>query len=87
MQDVCRGKGYKNGFLADIPLLWMTRRPEAAGLVIDWICLPSRTDPAAPAHNSFSGLFALGHIRPTLRDIDGQKCDVAFNESLHSALD
>lgn len=81
------GGGYKLSFLADIPLLWMARRAEAAGLAIDWTCLPSRTDPTAPAHDSSSGLFALDHFRPTLREIGGRPCDVAFNESLYSALD
>ena len=65
----------------------MTKRAEAAGLVIDWTCLPSQTHPTAPAHNSSSGLFALDHFRPTLREIGGRACDVAFNESLYSARD
>ena len=81
------GGGYKNSFLADIPLLWMTKRAEAAGLAIDWSCLPSQTDAIAPAHNSSSGLFALDHFRPTLREIGGRACEVAFNESLYSPID
>lgn len=81
------GGGYKNSFLADIPLLWMARRAEIAGLAIDWTCLPSKMDATAPAHNSSSGLFALDHFRPTLREIGGRACQVAINESLYSALD
>ena len=81
------GGGYRNSFLADIPLLWMTTSAEATGLAIDWACLPSKTDATAPAHNSSSGLFALDHFRPTLREIGGRACAVAFNESLYSAID
>lgn len=81
------GGGYANSYLADIPLLWMARRAEAAGLAIDWTCLPSATDPASPSHDSSSGLFALDHFRPTLRGVGSRRCEVALNESLYSALD
>ncbi|MCJ2054467.1 DUF2235 domain-containing protein [Methylobacterium sp. J-070] len=82
------GGGYKNRTLADIPLVFIARQAEAVGLALDWSCLPtSPLDVTAPSHNSSSGLFALDHFRPTLREISGRKCDVALNESLFVPVD
>lgn len=83
------GGGYKTRALADIPLVWMARQAEAAGLALDWSCLPDpkQLDPTAPAHDSSSGLFALDRYHPTLREIGGKKCSVGFNEALYEALD
>jgi len=82
------GGGYNTRALADIPLAWMARNAEAAGLAIDWDCLPKGSpDIAAPAHDSSSGLFALDHLRPTLRRIGERPCETAFNESLYVAQD
>lgn len=83
------GGGYKTRRLADIPLVWMARQAEAAGLALDWTCLPAPDglDPTAPAHDSSAGLFALDRYHPTLREIGMTKCDVKFNEALYAALD
>ncbi|MGA7808388.1 DUF2235 domain-containing protein [Bradyrhizobium sp.] len=83
------GGGYRTRGLADIPLLWMARQAEGAGLALDATCLPdpSKLHATAPAHDSASGLFALDRYHPTLREVGMTKCDVKFNESLYSALD
>jgi uncharacterized protein (DUF2235 family) len=83
------GGGYKTRKLADIPLVWMAEQAEAAGLSLDWTCLPDPTalDAAAPAHDSSSGLFALDRYHPTLREIGMKKCAVKLNESLYEAMD
>jgi Uncharacterized alpha/beta hydrolase domain (DUF2235) len=83
------GGGYKTRSLADIPLVWMARQAEAAGLALDWKCLPdpSMLDATATAYDSSSGLFALDRYHPTLRAIGMTRCAVKFNESLYEALD
>jgi uncharacterized protein (DUF2235 family) len=83
------GGGYKTRSLADIPLVWMAKQAEAAGLALDWTCLPDPTklDPTAPAHDSSAGIFALDRYHPTLREIGMKQCAVKFNESLYAALD
>jgi uncharacterized protein (DUF2235 family) len=83
------GGGYKTRTLADIPLVWMAKQAEAAGLALDWKCLPdpAMLDVTAPAHDSSSGLFALDRYHPTLREIGMKKCAVKLNESLYEALD
>jgi hypothetical protein len=67
----------------------MAKQAEAAGLSLDWACLPnlSALDPAAPAHDSSSGLFAVDRYHPALREIVMKKCAVKLNESLYEALD
>jgi uncharacterized protein (DUF2235 family) len=83
------GGGYQTRRLADIPLVWMAKQAEAAGLALDWKCLPDPAilDPGSPSHDSSSGLFALDRYHPTLREIGMKKCAVRFNESLYEALD
>ena len=83
------GGGYKTRSLADIPLVWMARQAEAAGLALAWKCLPdpSMLDPTAPAHDLSSGLFALDRYHPTLREVGMKQCAVKLNESLYEALD
>jgi uncharacterized protein (DUF2235 family) len=83
------GGGYKTRGLADIPLVWMAKQAEAAGLDLDWTCLPDpkMLDVTAPLHDSSSELFALDRYHPTLREIGMKKCAVKFNESLYEALD
>lgn len=83
------GGGYRTRSLADIPLVWMAKQAEAAGLALDWTCLPDQQllDPTAPAHDSSSGLFALDRYHPTIRAIGMKKPTVKFNESLYEALD
>jgi uncharacterized protein (DUF2235 family) len=83
------GGGYRTRSLADIPLVWMARQAEAAGLSLDWTCLPdpATLDATAPAHDSSSGIFALDRYHPTLREVGMTKCDVKANESLYAALD
>jgi uncharacterized protein (DUF2235 family) len=48
------GGGYLTRKLADIPLVWMAKKAEADGLVLDWSCLPdpAQLDPHAPMHDS-----------------------------------
>jgi hypothetical protein len=83
------GGGYKTRSLADIPLVWMAKQAEAAGLALDWKCLPDPTmlSTTAPAHDSASGLFAFDRYHPTLREIGMKKCTVEFNETLYEAQD
>jgi len=83
------GGGYKTRSLADTPLVWMAEQSEAAGLALDWTCLPNPAtlDVTAPAHDSSSALFALDRYHPTLREIGMKKCNVKLNESLYEALD
>jgi len=83
------GGGYKTRALADIPLVWMARQAEATGLALDWSCLPDpgKLNVIAPSHDSSSGLFALDHYHPTLREIGMTKCSVKLNESLYEAID
>jgi hypothetical protein len=83
------GGGYNTRSLADIPLVWMAKQAEAAGLSLDWSCLPDRTmlDPTAPSHDSSAGLFALDRYHPTIRNVGMKSCPVKLNESLYSALD
>jgi uncharacterized protein (DUF2235 family) len=83
------GGGYRTRSLANIPLVWMAKQAEAAGLALDWTCLPDQAllDPTAPAHDSASGLFALDRYHPTIRAIGMKKAAVKFNESLYEALD
>ncbi len=83
------GGGYKTRRLADIPLVWMAKQAEIAGLAIDWTCLPdpSKLDASAPTHDSSSGLFALDRYHPTIREIGMIKPAVKLNESLYGALD
>ena len=65
----------------------MAKQAEAAGLSLDWTCLPnpSALDAGAPAHDSSSGLFALDRYHPTLREIGMKKCTVKLNEALDEA--
>jgi hypothetical protein len=65
------------------------KEAEAAGLALDWSCLPdpAMLDPGAPAHDSSSRLFALDRLHPMMREIGGKKPHVALNESLYVALD
>lgn len=79
------GGGYLTRGLADIPLHWMASQAEAAGLALDWTCLPdaSKLDPLAPRHDSSSGLFAFNRILPTVRAVCGQTYDVPFYGKLY----
>jgi uncharacterized protein (DUF2235 family) len=83
------GGGSRTRSLADIPLVWMAKQAETAGLALDWTCLPDPTqlDPTGACHDSSSGLFALDRYRPTLREIGMTKCPVALNESLYTSVD
>jgi hypothetical protein len=83
------GGGYKTRSLADIPLVWMARQAEAAGLVLDWTILPDPTllEATAPAHDSSDGLFALDRYHPTIRAIGMKEFAVRFNQVLYTALD
>lgn len=83
------GGGYKMRTLADIPLVWMAKQAEAAGLALDWACLPdvAMLNPGAPSHDSSSGLFALDRLHPMIREIGQIKCPVSFNEILYEAVD
>ena len=83
------GGGYNTRGLADIPLVWMAKRAEMAGLSLDWTCIPDPVllDPTAASHDSSSGLFALDRYHPTIREVGMKTGSVKFNESLYKALD
>ncbi|WP_426424158.1 DUF2235 domain-containing protein [Bradyrhizobium genosp. A] len=83
------GGGYNTRSLADIPLVWMAKQAEKAGLSLDWTCLPDPTmlSPTSASHDSSSGLFALDRYHPTIRQIGTKNGSVKFNESLYRALD
>jgi uncharacterized protein (DUF2235 family) len=79
------GGGYPTRALADIPLLWMAKKAEDAGLVLDWGVLPSPSEiePLAPSHNSSSGLFSYNRIVPTLRGVCGVDFEVPAFQKLY----
>jgi len=54
------GGGYVTRTLADIPLVWMAKKAEADGLILDWSCLPAidKLEPRAAMHDSLSLDFA-----------------------------
>ncbi len=83
------GGGYLHRDLADIPLVWMAQRAEAAGLVLDWDMLPApaKLDPAAPQHDSSKGPFVLNRVVPTLRQMCGRSFDVPFYQRLYAPTD
>lgn len=83
------GGGYLTRDLADIPLVWMAKKAEAAGLILDWSCLPDANTlrPLAARHDSSSGAFAFNRIVPTLRQICGQSFDVPFYQKLYAPTD
>jgi Uncharacterized alpha/beta hydrolase domain (DUF2235) len=83
------GGGYITRKLADIPLVWMAKKVEADGLVLDWSCLPdsSKLDPNAPTHDSRTLVFAKDRLRPTYREVCGQPCHVSFYERLYAPMD
>jgi hypothetical protein len=83
------GGGYLTRKLADIPLVWMAKKAEADGLVLDWSCLPDPTqlDPHAPMHDSRTLVFAKDRLTPTYREICGQAFDVSFYERLYAPMD
>lgn len=65
------GGGYVQRRLADIPLRWMAEKAEAAGLCLDWSCLPPAgpDDCHAARHDSSRGVFAIAQLLPVLRMI------------------
>lgn len=83
------GGGYVTRGLADIPLVWMARKAEAQGLILDWSCLPdpAKLDPLAPQHDSSSGLFAVDHFLPTYREMCGRAFDVHRFQRLYAPTD
>ena len=83
------GGGYRQNRLADIPLVWMARQAEAAGLVLDWSCLPDPrdADPLAPRHDSSAGAFLFNRVVPTIRQVCGQHVDVPFYQTLYAPTD
>jgi hypothetical protein len=84
------GGGYLDRDLADIPLVWMAREAEKAGLVLDWEkCLPHRDggDALAPRHNSSSGMFTYNQLIPTLRRVCEQDVHVSRLETLYAPVD
>jgi len=83
------GGGYVTRRLADIPLVWMAKKAEADGLVLDWSCLPdpTRLDPHAPTHDSRTLVFAKDRLRPTYREVCEQPCHVSFYERSYAPMD
>jgi uncharacterized protein (DUF2235 family) len=83
------GGGYVTRKLADIPLVWMAKKAELDGLVLDWTCLPdpAQLDPHAPMHDSRTLVFAKDRLAPTFREICGQAFDVSFYQRLYAPMD
>ena len=82
------GGGYRTRELADIPLVWMARKAEAAGLCLDWDCLPAPAllRPGAPMHDSSTGAFFKDKLTPTLRRVCERDVHVSFYERLYAPL-
>jgi hypothetical protein len=83
------GGGYITRKLADIPLVWMARKAEQDGLVLDWSCLP---DPKAlsresASHDSRTLLYAKDRIVPTFRQVCAQAFQVPFYQRLYAPTD
>jgi uncharacterized protein (DUF2235 family) len=83
------GGGYVTRTLADIPLVWMAKKAEADGLVLDWTCLPTSADlqNLAPSHDSSSGLFLVDRLRPTFREVLQKPFEVSVFQRLYAPLD
>jgi len=83
------GGGYRTRDLADIPLVWMALKAEAAGLVLDWSCLPDpgKPKPLAARHDSSSGPFAYNRMVPTIRQVCGRSFEVPFYQTLYAPTD
>jgi uncharacterized protein (DUF2235 family) len=81
------GGGYQDRRLADIPLRWMARRAEDAGLKVDWEVLPAAEDPLAPQHESRLNWSKKDMLTPTIRQIGEQEPDVSFYERLYRPRD
>jgi uncharacterized protein (DUF2235 family) len=83
------GGGYVTRTLADIPLVWLARKAEADGLVLDWTCLPNPADlqNLAPSHDSSSGLFWVDRFSPTFREVLQKPFDVSAFERLYAPID
>jgi uncharacterized protein (DUF2235 family) len=83
------GGGYITRTLADIPLVWMAKKAEADGLVLDWTCLPNPTglQSLAPSHDSSSGLFLVDRLRPTFREVLQKPFEVSVFQRLYAPLD
>ena len=83
------GGGYLSRDLADIPLVWMAKQAQAAGLQADSSALPDETklDPLAMQHDSSHGLFALNRLVPTYRELCGMSFDVPLYQRLYQPVD
>ena len=83
------GGGYYQRDLADIPLAWMARKAEAAGLALDWSCLPApdAARPLAARHDSSTGLFLYNRLVPTVRQVCGQPIDAPFYQRVYTPTD
>jgi uncharacterized protein (DUF2235 family) len=79
------GGGYGLRTLADIPLMWMAGRAEAAGLRLDRTVLPQALYSDAPQHNSRSGLRL--DRTPTIRCVCGSEVRVSAYERLWRPFD
>jgi uncharacterized protein (DUF2235 family) len=85
------GGGYHERNLADIPLLWMAKEAQKAGLQLDWDMLPSRVvgtlDPCAPQHESRLSWSRKDLLTPTIREVAGKAPDVGVFERLYRPMD
>ncbi|MCG7362374.1 DUF2235 domain-containing protein [Roseomonas sp. ACRSG] len=81
------GGGYQNRLLADIPLRWMAREAEAAGLKLDWEMLPRQEDPLAPQHESRLNWSRKDRLTPTIRQVRNMEPEVTVLERLYRPMD
>ena len=75
------GGGYAEGELSRIPLVWMAKEAENAGLVLDWSTLPAEPDAldaTAAQHDSRRGVFAKDRVMPAYRRICESDVDVGL---------
>lgn len=81
------GGGYVDRTLANIPLLWMARKAEACGLVLDRDMLNGYTvDPDASHHDSRSGWSVKDRLTPTFRAVCETEIEVSFYEGLYRPM-
>jgi Uncharacterized alpha/beta hydrolase domain (DUF2235) len=85
------GGGYELRRAADIPLRFMAKRAEFAGLKLDWTsgALPPETaalDALTDIHESRDGIAVFDRLTPTIRRVLEQNIDVAPQEKLYMPL-
>lgn len=82
------GGGYARSALSDIPLHWMAKEAQRAGLDLDWDMLPREEtlDPLAPQHESRRSWSRKDRVTPTIRMVNGYEAPVSFYQGLYRAM-